>query len=237
MLSPEDEEKRKHRVTASPLAAYLGFHWYQSPSEAWEYHTGLREFKRNRSVEMGEYLEPGLVRAATDRLGWHEYTYPCETVVSPDYPWAAATPDVMLWNPIGNGIATPTGIQVKNQYSHMRKTYKGSPGTFGPADNTLIPPHMLAQCLWEMMVTGSQRWHFAAYLGGGDFWIFNIWRDQPAIDRLLARAFEFWRRHIDPDGPMERPSNVKWNPRVGRAPIRRKLTRQELLSQPIPKGG
>jgi len=129
------------------------------------------------------------------------------------------------------------GIQIKNQGGHMRKTYRGSPGSFGPADNTAIPPHMLAQCLWEMMVTGAARWYFATYLGGADLWIFNIWRDQPAIDRLLERAHAFWQKHLDPNGPMERPSDAGWNPRVGRPALKRKLSGAELLAQPSPKGG
>ena len=254
MLTEQDETARRGRVTASTVAAFLGFHWYQSPSQAWELHTGLREFEMNDSVRLGQYLEPGLVEAVTARLGWHDYIYPCQTIISQDYLWAAATPDVMLGTTIleqninvVDGKLTrsmlyakpPTellGIQIKNQNPHMKKTYKGSPGAFGESDNVSLPPHALAQCQWEMLVTGASRWYFATYLGGKDLWIFNIWRDQAMLDRMIPKAEKFWRNHLDPDGPMDRPSDAKWNPKLGKTTVPRKLRGAELLNQPIPKG-
>lgn len=237
MLTEQDRKIRATRVTASTIAAFLGFHWYQSPSSAWALHTGLREFEENDNVRMGQFLEPGLVQAVTTRLGWGQYVYPCPTLIAADHAWAAATPDVVR-SEHGEGWQNiDVGIQIKNQNSHMRKTYKGSPGAFGSSDNVALPPYMLAQCQWEMMVTGAERWYFATYLGGGDLWIFNLWRDQPMIDRLLERGHHFWREHLDPEGPRTEPSDGDWNPRVGRDPVRRKLAGAELLAQPIPKGG
>lgn len=236
MLTQQDIEIRKTRITASTIASFLGFHWYQSPSQAWDLHTGIRQFEMNDSVRMGEYLEPGLVKAITARLGWKGYEYPCSTVISKEYPWAAATPDVAkIFSPT-EGTDTGWGIQVKNQNPHMKKTYKGSPGSFGHCDNVALPPHALVQCQWEMLVTGAPRWYFATYLGGQDLWIFNIWRDQSMLDQIIPKAGQFWRNHLDPNGPMERPSDAKWNPRVGKTTIPRKLRGEELLNQPIPEG-
>lgn len=236
MLTEQDLEVRRGRITASTVAAFLGFHWYESPSHAWELHTGQREFEMNDDVRLGEWLEPGLVKAATTRLGWARtsYTYPCTTLVSPTHPWAAATPDVLQ---VGGPLIELAGIQIKNHNPHMAKTYKGTPGTVGACDNTLLPPYILAQCQWEMLVIGCRKWFLGTYFGGRDFRLYRVWRDDKMLTRLVERAHVFWRHHLDPDGPMERPSDASWNPRVGRTPDPRKLRGQQLINQPIPKSG
>lgn len=227
MLSDSDLALRKGRVTASTVSAFLGFHRYQSPSSAWELHTGRREFEMNDDVRLGQFLEPGLVRAVTTRLGWSrdQYEYPCPTQVEG---WMAATPDILNVAPMIGGV------QIKNQNPHMARTYLGTPGSVGPSDNTLLPAYMLGQVQWEMLVVGSPRWYLATYLGGRDLRIYRIWRDDVMINRLEARAFEFWKRHLDPDGPQERPSDANWNPGVGHKQRPRKLKGAELLNQPTP---
>lgn len=229
MLSESDHAARKGRVTASTVSAFLGFHRYQSPASAWELHTGLREFEENDDVRLGQYLEPGLVQAVTTRLGWpqDEYLYPCATAVDG---WTAATPDVLHVD-IKVG-----GIQIKNQNPHMARTYLGSPGTVGECDNTLLPAYMLGQCQWEMAVIGSPRWFLATYLGGRDLRIYRIWRDDEMIQRMRIKALAFWKAHLDPDGPMERPSDANWNPGVGAKTRPRKLRGADLLNQPTPGG-
>lgn len=227
MLSEEDLATRLGRITASTVAAFLGFHWYSSPSQQWDYHTGRVPFPESVDTRLGELLEPGLVRYAVEKLGWTKYLYPCGTRVSQELPWAAATPDCMT-------IAENLGIQAKNQNYHMAKGYLGSPQSHGASDNALVPAYMLAQCQWEMLVTGAVRWYLCTYFGGRDFRIYQIWRDQSLIDRLVPKAYVFWQDHIDPEGPQSRPSDEGWNQNVGRRKPRR-LRGDELIAAPIPR--
>ena len=77
MLSEEDQEVRRFRVTASTVAAFLGFHWYSSPLQQWEYHMGVREFPASPNTRLGSLIEPGLAQFAVEELGWKEWRYPC----------------------------------------------------------------------------------------------------------------------------------------------------------------
>ncbi len=240
MLTDYDLEVRKNRVTASNVSAFLAFHPWKTPSAAWELHTGIREFQTNDDVRLGEFLEPGLVQAVTTRLGWPEgsFEYPCRSLIGIDYPWAAATPDVLQ---LEQGHIDPkemAGIQIKNQNPHMARGYKGTPGTVGPCDNTLIPLYMLGQCQWEMLVTGRLKWFFATYMGGRDLRIYRIWRNDTMLGKMIPKALAFWKEHIDPDGPQTRPDDAKWNPNIGKPVSRsRKLKGADLLNQPIPRSG
>ncbi len=227
MLSAEDQEARAGRVTASTVAAFLGFHWYSSPSKAWDYHTGALEWVDNDDTLLGELLEPGLVKFGAMKLGWNEYLYPCGTRVSDDLPWAAATPDAMEVN--GH-----VGLQIKNQNFHMLKGYHGPPGTLGPSDNVNVPPYMNAQCQWEMLVTGAVRWYLGSYFGGRDFRLYSIWRDQALLDRMLPKAYQFWQKRLDPAGPQTRPTDEGWDRNVSK-PRARRATRAELVAAPIPR--
>lgn len=227
MLTAEDKAARANKVTASTVAAFLGFHWYSSPSQAWDYHTGRLEFPENDDTRLGELLEPGLVRFGAMKLGWSEYLYPCGTRVSEDFPWAAATPDALT-------VDGKVGLQQKNQNFHMAKTYHGPPGALGPSDNANVPPYLNAQCQWEMLVTGSIRWYLGTYFGGRDYRLYSIWLDQPMLSKMMVKAFDFWKEHLDPDGPMERPTDENWNRSIGR-PSPRKASRAELIASPIPR--
>ncbi len=227
MLSEQDKADRQGRVTASTVAAFLGFHWYSSPSQAWDYHTGCVAFPANIDTRLGELLEPGLVLYAVEKLKWSRYVYPCGTRISKSLPWAAATPDCLSTD-------GKMGIQVKNQNPHMTKGYLGKPGSYGPSDNTIVPAYMLAQCQWEMMVTGAMRWWLASYFGGRDFRLYQIWRDNALIERLQSSAHSFWLNHLDPDGPRTRPSDDGWNKSVGRK-RGRKLRGAELIAARIPR--
>ncbi len=227
MLTGEDHAARANRVTASTVAAFLGFHWYSSPSQAWDYHTGALVFPENDDTLLGELIEPGLVRFGAMKLGWSEYLYPCGTRVSEDLPWAAATPDAMT-------VTGTVGLQCKNQNFHMAKGYHGKPGALGPSDNSNVPPYMNAQCQWEMLVTGAVRWYLGTYFGGRDYRLYSIWRDQSLLDRMVGQSFTFWQKHLDPEGPQERPTDEGWNRTVGK-PRARRATRAELLAAPTPR--
>jgi len=229
VLTPTDKEIRRYRITASTLSGFIGLNPFSSPSLTWDYHTERIPFPENDNTKLGQLLEPGLIAFGAYKLQWDEYLYPCGTRISKEHPWACATPDAL--KPDGS-----TGIQAKNQNFYMKNGYLGKPSPETAADNDLLPPYMNLQCQWEMMVLGSNRWHLSTYFGGNDFRIYKVWRDQPMIDRLIPIAFEFWKNHIDPDGPCTRPSDEHWNPNAGKVKPRKK-TRAEILAAPVQSTG
>lgn len=64
-----------------------------------------------------------------------------------------------------------------------------------------IPIYYETQVQWYMGVTGASRCYVAVLLGGQDFRIYCVERDDDVIEALQGRCSEFWFKHILPHIP------------------------------------
>lgn len=242
LFTPEQERIRSERVTASTAAAFLGYDSYKDPLSAWEEHTGRKARVESEDTLGGRRFERPIIESAIHILR-HELSgggeYPATdfnpgTIVSPSWPWLAATPDCLL-------PEDGTGIQAKNQRPHMLRTYLGTPGTVGKWDNELVPRAYLFQVQVEMMVVSDARgwdtvrWFLASHFGGPQPRVYRIRRDEKLQAAIAHATFLFWRRHIDPAGPKEPPEDVEWLARP--LPAKRRGARlgpEQLITAPLP---
>lgn len=195
-LSAEQLEIRKGKVMASDVAAYLGFNPHASAFNAWALNLGKDTFEGNPATDAGNFLEEGLLKLATHRLGFGGYSLP-GTVFKDYHTWAGCTPDGIF----GHG----EGIQIKVHGLHQAKHFKGQPGDADWHDNDLIPEWHLCQVLWEMWVCEVNTWWLGCHFGGGDFRLYHINRDDGLLNLMVDRAHDFWKKHLDPEGPQEPP--------------------------------
>ncbi len=231
-LSEKQKALRLPCLPASELAGLMGWNSYCSPQEELDRHMGRAEFKGNSLTEAGHDMEDGIARMTAKRLKWGEMERN-PTLVHPDG-WASATPDRLF-------LHRPAGLQIKNHGGHMVKTYAAKPGVNGSWDNNVVPKMYLIQCLWEMEVTRAvhnldiQEWVLGAYFGGDNLRLYHIKRDPLLIRDLWRAGHAFWRKHIDPAGPMTPVIDQKWHA-APKAEARRprKLTNDELAAAPIP---
>lgn len=69
-------------------------------------------------------------------------------------------------------------------------------GRFENWENVL-PPQYEIQCLHYLAVTGAEKCYLAAlFLMSGEFKIFEIERDDKAIEALIRREKDFWHNHV-----------------------------------------
>jgi len=209
-LSAEDRKKRLNRITASTVAAVLGYSQWETPFSAWLDITGQSEREENMDMALGIALEPVLIRYAVESLDYTDHIQP-GTMLLTGFPWMAATPDALC-------PKEKVGVEVKNRNDHMRQFFKGSPedAEFG---NDLIPVADNMQCQWGMLATGYDEWVFCVYFGGRDFRIYRIRRDVDLLGAMIEAAHDWWKQHVDPDGPREMPEVD------GREPTRKALTK------------
>lgn len=206
-LTLEQRAMRMGKITASVVAAVLGYNKYESPFTAWLIITGQKEPEPdNEYMAMGRDLEDGLIRAVCRKLErWAVEKR--GTVLSPLMPWAAATPDAILHDGETEIMCAPfAGIEIKNHGFNMTRDYLGQPGDKGDGrDGDCIPiaHHMQAQ--WGMAVTGLALWYVCPYFGGADLRIYTIPRNEKLIGLMVEAAHDWWKRHVDPNGPMEAP--------------------------------
>ncbi len=60
-----------------------------------------------------------------------------------------------------------------------------------------VPMEYLAQVQWYLGVTGSKTAYIAVLIGGQDFRMYTVKRDDELISRMYDIADEFWRNHVD----------------------------------------
>jgi putative phage-type endonuclease len=194
-LSPDQLHRRLAGITATDVAAICGVHPKRSAISVWMEKRGEAPpwVDTDRTI-WGEILESP-VRADYARRHGVRVEEP-GTLEHPDAPWMMATPDGVAY-PVG-GVEPMNGLEIKCHTIRLAHLY-GAPGT------DEVPPHELAQCAWNMAVTGLVRWDLVAFIDNQPR-EFVIDRDDEVIEGMRERAERFLVDNVrggvapDPDG-------------------------------------
>jgi putative phage-type endonuclease len=172
------QQRSNFGIGASEISTVVGLNPFSSPWDLWTRRIGeAPEIEQNEPMEWGNRLEPAIRQKYCDETGW-TVEVPKESMFHPELTWARATPDGIVFGPERVGL-----VQIKN-VSH----WAGLEWTNAP------PIYVQLQTQWEMMITGDKRDDVAALIGGNDFRIFTVHRDDKAIADLVSIATDFWRR-------------------------------------------
>jgi len=68
---------------------------------------------------------------------------------------------------------------------------------WGEVDTDAIPVHYTAQAQHGLMITGRAVCIFGVLIGGDDFRVYRVERDDETIAALRAREVAFWREHVE----------------------------------------
>lgn len=74
---------------------------------------------------------------------------------------------------------------------------------WGEEHTDAIPVHYTAQAMHGLMITGKAVCVFGVLIGGDDFRVYRVERDEEAIAAIRAREVAFWNDHILPAVPPE----------------------------------
>ncbi len=182
------QQLNTHGIGASEISAIAGVNPYASPWDIWLVKTGQREpFAGNEKTDWGHRLEPAIRQAYADQT--HATIYvPPGSLYHEQTPWARATPDGITLDPFvkpGDG-ADRAGwdslLQIKNVGTWVERSWRDAP-----------PAYVQLQEQWEMYVTGLRRADIACLIGGSDFRIYTVHRDDKLITDLVTIASDFWR--------------------------------------------
>lgn len=190
------QELSRVGVGGSEIAAANGFSRYLSRYGLWLVKTGRSApFAGNVHTRLGQLCEPRARQLYATATG-HDIAIPPCSVFHPELAWARATPD-------GHRVDDPKHlVQIKcvGYYVGRRWRYE-------------LPVEVLAQCQWEMFVTGAHTNDLAVLVGSDELdWerfvlgdvadpqeifehamleIFTIHRSDQDIEVLRAGALEF----------------------------------------------
>jgi len=150
----------------------------------------------NRFIYWGLRLESLLLDVYAEKVGLKTPTGRMKrkhSVVVPEprhhesESWAHASPDGIVTTPSGSW-----GVEIKTASEYVKTDW-------GPEGTDQIPDYYMTQCLWYMWIFDLTRWDLAVLIGGNDFRVYTIERNEKVeenINLLIVRARNWWTNHI-----------------------------------------
>lgn len=199
-------------IGASDIAAIAGQSKYSSPWDVYKRLTQREDLGAQPDVEADEVLADSMLetddRDIYTRTGWGHLLEPVirqayadETGLEVRVPsslfhrenrWARATPDGIAY---ARDAGHPATMTAPFNPDHDRLVQCKNVGQFVAREWAEAPPaYVQLQEQWELYVTGLTRADVAALIGGGDFQVFTVWRDDALITDLVTIAEDFWKR-------------------------------------------
>lgn len=187
MLTTEQLKIRGTGIGASEIAAVVGLNPFSAPIDVWLNKTGRAteepDPEGDSHKDLGHRVETVLADVYAARTGAQLET--CKTIVHPTEPWILATPDRHI-------VGTNRGVEIKLVGMHVVWHWTDE-----------APPDYLTlgQCQWQMLVTGWESIEVVALIGGTDFRVYSVPRDDETIEMLMTIGRRFWHEHVLADVP------------------------------------
>jgi len=204
---------RQTGIGGSEIAAIVGLNQYTTPMQVWESKVNpiVEDNSTNEPMYWGNVLEEVVAKEYAKRTG-RKIQRVNTQMRHPDFGFAIGNIDRAVINPDISGtvrfkdgkITTDRILECKTANGFMAKQW-------GEVGSDQVPDSYLIQCQWYMGVTGASICDLAVLIGGQDFRIYTINRDDDLIADLLEQGAAFWelvKNNIAPD-PINYPEAVK----------------------------
>lgn len=215
---PETYEKwleiRRHGIGGSDVAAILGLSPWRTPVQVWQDKTGQGE-KQPESASMywGKQLEDLVAKEFQRRMGMKVQRIN-RVIRDGENGWMVANIDRAIINPAirgnvrvldeeskikenkGRRITTDAILECKTAHSFSAQEW-GYTQEYEIKKNQLVTEHEIpvfyeTQVQWYMAITGAAVCYLAVLIGGSDFRVYLIRRNEEVINVLKKKCWEFW---------------------------------------------
>ncbi len=206
-------KQRQSGIGGSEIAAICGLNAYRTPMQVWESKVNpvVEDEVTSEPAYWGNVLEDVVAKEYAKRTGRKVQRINTQ-LRHRDFDFAVANIDRAVINPdiCGNvrwkdgKLTTDRLLECKTANGFMAKQW-------GEAGTDSVPDAYLVQCQWYMAVTGASVCDLAVLIGGQDFRIYTIERDDDLIGSLLVQGAAFWelvQNRTEPD-PVNYPEAVK----------------------------
>nr|DAG77004.1 MAG TPA: Exonuclease [Caudoviricetes sp.] len=182
--APREEwlKVRTQGIGGSDCGTVLGLNPYKSAYSLAAEKIGMMEpddLSGNAKVWFGTQLEP--VVATRFEIVTGKKVHKRGTLQDPDHPYMLANIDRWV-------VGENAGLEIKTADYHMRDEW-GDPDD--PKD-IRVPDSYYCQVLHYMAVTGADYWYIAALIGGNDFRVKRIERNEDDIAYIREKEKDFW---------------------------------------------
>lgn len=207
-------KQRQSGIGGSDIAAIVGLNPFKTPTQVWQSKIEpIDGDEQSEAAYWGNALEQVVAQEYQRRTG--RKVQRINTMMRhPNFPFALANIDRAVVNPDISGNVRWRVDRLTTDRLLECKTANGfAVKKWGESGSDYVPDEYLVQCQWYMGVTGANICDLAVLIGGQDFRIYSIPRDDDLIGDLLVQGAAFWelvQQRIAPD-PINYPEAVrKW---------------------------
>lgn len=203
---------RQTGIGGSEIAAIVGLNQYRTPMQIWESKVNpVQDEETSQPAYWGIVLEDVVAKEYAKRTGYKVQRVNTQ-MRHPDFQFAIANIDRAVVNPeIAGRVFWKDGKLTTDRILECKTANGFSVKQWGEVGSDQVPDSYLIQCQWYMGVTGANICDLAVLIGGQDFRIYTINRDDELIADLLQQGAAFWelvKNNIAPD-PINYPEAVK----------------------------
>jgi len=206
-------KQRQSGIGGSEIAAIVGLNQYTTPMQVWESKVNpvVEDNATSQPAYWGTVLEDVVAKEYVLRTG-RKVQRLTKQMMHPDFSFAIANIDRAIINPdIAGRVFWKDGKLTTDRILECKTANGFSVKQWGEAGSDQVPDSYLIQCQWYMGVTGASICDLAVLIGGQDFRIYTILRDDDLINDLLLQGAAFWelvKNNVAPD-PVNYPEAVK----------------------------
>lgn len=175
-------DERRKGIGGTDVAAICGLHPYRSALDVYLDKLGIApHVEDNAAMKWGRIMEPIIAQEVTAATGIQFQE--AEFLRKPDNEVLCGTPD--YWNQYQR-------VLLECKTAGLRQAH-----LWGDDQTDEVPMPYLTQVLWYLELTGYDEAKLAVLIGGNDFRMYSIKRDDDLQAALVDRAMKFWRDHIE----------------------------------------
>lgn len=180
---------RAKTIGGSDAAAVLGISPFKTALRLWKEKKGEvtpEDVDSKEIVYWGTVLESIIIREYENRTGYSVEAMP-DSIISTLYPWMACNLDFRVTN---------AGIRLIGECKNVG-LHHFSKAEWGDEGSNQIPPYYYAQCQHNMIVDDAQQCDFPCLIGGSQFRLYQIPRDEKFCDALIEAEAKFMASLVD----------------------------------------
>lgn len=187
---------RQSGIGGSDVAAIVGLSPYRTPLDV--YLSKIEEITEENGNEFtywGTVLEDVVAKEFARRSGL-KIQKVNKTMRHPEHDWMLANIDRAVVNPaISGNVRYVDGRLTTDQLLECKTASTYSRDAWGESGDA-VPVGYALQVQWYLAVTGCSIGHMAVLIGGNDFRVFQVNRDDELIRELIRRCAAFWNDNV-----------------------------------------
>lgn len=211
-------ELRRRGIGGSDVASVLGISPWRTPVQIWQDKTGQGEKQpESQSMYWGKQLEDLVAKEFQLRMGMKVQRVNRIIRAGQDG-WMIANIDRAIVNPAirgnvrvldeedkiaeyeGRRLTTDAILECKTAHSYSASEW-GDTQEFEIKKNEMVTEHEIpvfyeTQVQWYMAITGAAVCYLAVLIGGNDFRVYLIRRNNEVIKAITEKCWEFWSQNV-----------------------------------------